>query len=171
MKKLIVISAALLLCSVTSSFAQKYFMVSSEEIFKSLAEYNQAIETLDKMEAQYIENIENAYELIEEQYNTYKEQANFLSESNRSLKEAQIIENEKKVTEYQEKTLGDNGDLIKKRIELIQPIQEKVFGVIETYAQSQGYDMVIDIATTPSIIYYKPELDKTNEIIESLKTK
>lgn len=170
MKKIIFISAALLMCSV-ASFAQTYFMVNSEKVFTSIAEYNQAIETLDKLEEQYTTNIEESYAILEKQYNTYKEQANFLSEASRSEKEAQIVENENKITAYSEKTLGDNGELMQKRIELIQPIQERVFAVIDTYAKDNNYAMAIDLATTPSIIYNKPELDKTDDIIEILKTK
>lgn len=167
MKKIILVLLAVVAYN-TASFAQSYFVVSSEKIFKAIPAYTQAIEDLEQLEELYIANITNAYELIEEQYNTYKEQASFLSDSNRQAKEAQIIENENKVTEYRENTLGDDGELMKKRIELIQPIQDKVFGIIDNYARNNGYSMVIDISTTPSVVYYTSDVDKTDAIIELL---
>ncbi|MFI3266152.1 MAG: OmpH family outer membrane protein [Rikenellaceae bacterium] len=168
MRKLTLVITALFALNVTS-FAQTYFIVNSEQIFKSLSAYTKAIETLDELEGTYQDNIDKAYQTIEEQYNTYKQQAAYLSDAERTAKENQIIENEKKITEYTETTLGDNGELMKKRIELIQPIQDKVFTVINNYATTNNISMVIDVATTPSVVYYNPSLDKTNAIIELLK--
>ena len=39
-----------------------------------------------------------------------------------------------------------DGTLMKKRLELIQPIQKKVFDAISAYAKSHGYDLVLDSA-------------------------
>ena len=38
---------------------------------------------------------------------------------------------------------------MKKRIELIQPIQKRVFDAIANYAAQNGYELVLDAASTP----------------------
>ena len=58
---------------------------------------------------------------------------------------------------------------MKKRVELIQPIQQKVFKAIEQYAQAKGYDMIIDIAQNATMLYYSPKADKTEDIILLVK--
>ena len=63
----------------------------------------------------------------------------------------------------------DGVDLMKKRLELIQPIQKKVFDAINAYAQSHGYDLVLDSASNPTLLYNAPKLDQTEGVIKSLK--
>ena len=58
---------------------------------------------------------------------------------------------------------------MKKRIELIQPIQKKVFDAIETYAEQHGYDLVLDSSGNASLLYNSPKLDHTQQVIEALK--
>ena len=58
---------------------------------------------------------------------------------------------------------------MKKRLELIQPIQ-KVFDAINAYAQSHGYDLALDSASNPTPLYNAPKLDaQTEGVIKSLK--
>ena len=59
--------------------------------------------------------------------------------------------------------------MIKKRLELIKPIQERVFAAINQYAETNQITMVIDRANNQTLLYYAPALDKTNAIITLLK--
>ena len=58
---------------------------------------------------------------------------------------------------------------MKKRLELIQPIQKKVFDAIEQYATSNGYDLVLDSAANPTMLYKSEKVDQTDAVIELLK--
>ena len=69
----------------------------------------------------------------------------------------------------QESLFGKDGTLMKKRLELIQPIQKKVFDAINAYAQSHGYALVLDSASNPTLLYNAPKLDQTEGVIKSLK--
>jgi outer membrane protein len=53
---------------------------------------------------------------------------------------------------------------------LVKPIQDKVYASIEAYAQKRGYDFIFDRSSDASMLYANPELDKTQEIIDNLKT-
>ena len=80
-----------------------------------------------------------------------------------------ILDAEAKATKYQESLFGSNGELMKKRLELIQPIQAQVFAVIEAISQQNGFDLVIDIASNPTVLYYSSKVDYTEKVIEALK--
>ena len=54
-------------------------------------------------------------------------------------------------------------------MELIQPIQKRVFSAIESYAREAGYDLVIDSASNPTLIYRSEQVDKTQAVIDRLK--
>jgi outer membrane protein len=58
---------------------------------------------------------------------------------------------------------------MKKRMELIQPIQERVFNMIDRFAKQYGYDLVIDISANPTVLYYSSKIDYTESIISALK--
>jgi outer membrane protein len=58
---------------------------------------------------------------------------------------------------------------MKKRLELIQPIQKRVFGTIQSFSKQYGYDLVIDIAANPTVLYYSEKVNFTDRIIEALK--
>ena len=168
MKRLIIALAAIII-SFGAASAQKYIVVNSEQIFRSIAEYNSAMSTLDAMAKDYQSKIDAAYAKIESMYNSYLSQKQTLSATSQQAKEQEILTEERKVAEYQEAVFGNEGLMIKKRIELIQPIQKKVFAAIESYAKEGGYEMVLDKASNASMLYNSESVDHTNKIIELLK--
>ena len=58
---------------------------------------------------------------------------------------------------------------MKKRIELIKPIQERVFAAIESYAKRVGADVVIDSSNNPTLLYTSAAAERTDEVIQSLQ--
>ncbi len=168
MKRLI-LTAAIVLASAGMAFAQKYIVVDSEKIFKSIAEYNEAIKTLDSLSEKYQEVVDAKFKDVENLYNTYVSQKASLSASTRNAYEQQILSQEKAATEYQQSVFGNDGVIMKKRIELIQPIQSRVFSAIEKYAKENGCDMVLDIASNPSVLFYSDAVNHTDAVIDILK--
>ena len=149
--------------------AQNYIIVNSEKIFKSLDNYNQAITSLDELAKQYQSQVDAKYEEIEKLYNTYQSQKQSLSAATRQARENEIITREQEAQEYQESLFGQEGELMKKRLELIQPIQEQVFGAIEAYAKEVGADMVLDSSNNPTLLYNNPAIERTQQVIDALK--
>ena len=76
---------------------------------------------------------------------------------------------EQEAQEYQESLFGQEGTLMKKRLELIQPIQKKVFDAIEAYAKQVGAAAVIDSSNNPTLLYASPSAEHTQQVIELLK--
>ena len=160
---------AIALLSVTFVSAQNYMVVNSEKVFKSLTSYNNALETLDDLAESYQNTVDQKFAAVEQMYNSYMQQRASLSESYRQQREKAILDAEAEATEYQEKIFGTDGTLMQKRLELIQPIQDKVFGAIESYAKRYGYDLVIDSASNPTLLYNSEKVDFTDRIIEALR--
>lgn len=176
MKRLIVLFVVMC-CAVGTMHAQSqtqvqgYVFINSEAVFKSQTDYNDAIKQLDDLAEQYQKEIDQAFADLDEQYNNYIAQRGYLSETSKKMREDEIINRERELKQYQEQIFGPEGDLMKKRVELIKPIQERVFGMINSYAESHGLGMIIDRANNQTLLYYAPALDKTEEIINLLNTK
>lgn len=149
--------------------AQNYMVVDSEKVFKSISEYNTALESLETLAEDYQEKVDAKFAEVETLYNNYMQRRASLSESARQQQEQLILQKEAEATQYQESLFGTDGELMKKRLELIQPIQQRVFSTIESFSKQYGYDLVIDISANPTILYYSTKVDFTDRIIESLK--
>ena len=92
-----------------------------------------------------------------------------LAASTRASVEQQILQKEEEAQKYQQELFGEDGKLMQKRIELIKPIQTKVFAAIEAYAKANGYDLVLDKASNASMLYVNDAIDHTAQVIEQLK--
>ena len=167
--KLLILTLALVLGIAIMASAQNYAVVNSEKIFKSIDQYNQAITQLDQMANDYQTKVDAKFEEVEKIYNAYMQRRSQLSAASQQANEENILKLEQEAQKYQESIFGTDGELMKKRLELIQPIQKRVFEAIEAYAKQKGYDMIIDISQNATMLYYSERADHTDEIIALLK--
>ena len=167
MKRLILIAAFVL--SAGTLAAQNYIIVNSEKVFKSIDAYNTALSTLDKLAEQYQDMVAAKFAEVETLYNNYMNQKASLTAATRQTRENDILAKEKAAQEYQETLFGNDGTLMKKRVEMIEPIQKKVFSAIEAYAKQVGADVVLDSANNPTLLYSNPSVDRTQQVIDVLK--
>ena len=162
MKRLILIAAFILTAGTLA--AQNYIIVNSEKVFKSIDAYNTAISDLDKLAKQYQTQVDTKFNEVETLYNNYQVQKTSLSAAARQVRENAILQKEKEAQEYQE-------SLMKKRVEMISPIQKQVFAAIEAYAKQVGADLVFDSANNPTLLYNNPAVERTQQVIDALKKK
>ncbi len=164
-----IIALVAVLFAANIASAQNYMVINSETVFKSLKEYNSALEQIETLSAEYQAKVDAKFQEVEKLYNNYMQQRASLSEGVRQQYEQNILKKESEATEYQESLFGTDGELMKQRMSLIQPIQKRVFDAIESVSQQYGYDLVIDIAANPTVLYYSSKVDFTERIIEALK--
>lgn len=169
MKRLTLILAFVLSAAGFAAAQNNTVVVNSEKIFKSIDAYNQALTQLDQMAEQYQKDVDEKFKAVEELYNAYMQRKSTLSQASQQANEENILKLEKEATEFQESIFGTDGTLMKRRIELIQPIQKQVFDTIEAYAKEKDIDMVIDIAQNATMLYHSAESDHTQAIIDRLK--
>lgn len=167
MKRLIMtmVLAAAAWCTAS---AQRYMVVDSEKLFKSIAAYNEALKTLDSEAESYQSQVDQKFKEVEQMYNTYMAQKNSLTASAQQSRENAILAKEKEASEFQQKIFGTDGTLMKRRLALIQPIQQRVFAAIEAYAKANGFDLVLDSASNAAMLYRSEAVDHTQQVIEAL---
>ena len=167
MKRLILIAVFVLTTGTLA--AQNYIIVNSEKVFKSIDAYNTALSTLDKLAEQYQDMVDAKFAEVETLYNNYMNQKASLTAATRQARENDILAKEKAAQEYQETLFDNDGTLMKKRVEMIEPIQKQVFSAIEAYAKQVGADVVLDSANNPTLLYSNPSVDRTQQVIDVLK--
>ncbi len=149
------------------SWSQKSIVIDVTYILEKQDSYEKAQDQLDQLAATWRQDIAEEHDKIKSLYNKYQAEQVLLSDEMKRQREEEIMTNEKAVMNMQKQKFGPEGELFKKRQELVQPIQDKVYGAIESFASDRGYDIVFD--TSGTIIYVSPDYDKTDDIIRKLK--
>ncbi len=166
-RSIVTLLLAVVACGVVS--AQKFFVIDSEKVFKSVAAYNEAMASLDNLSKEYQQTVEAKYQQVETLYNQYQAQKASLSAEARQSAERTILAQEQEAQQLQQSLFGTEGQLMKRRKELIEPVQKRVFAAIEKFAKQGGYDLVLDKASNTTMLYSSQAVDHTQQIIEMLK--
>jgi outer membrane protein len=154
--------------SVTAIHAQRIAIVDITKVLEQMPDYKEAQNQLDGIAAQWRQEISIEYDQIKAMYNKYQAEQVLLSEDARKQKEDEIMEREKQARELQREKFGPEGALFRKRQDLVQPIQERVYAAIKTYAEDRGFDFIFDKGGTGGLIFSNAEYDKTDDIIRAL---
>ena len=125
---------AVLTFGFTSAQAQKTGVVDIAKILDNITEYQEAQKQLDKIASEWNQEISMEYDKIKSLYNKYQAEQVLLSDSERKKREDEIMDKEKEVREMQKTKFGPEGDLYKKRQDLVEPIQAKVYKAITEFA-------------------------------------
>lgn len=166
-KTLSLLFAAFFLFSLSAN-AQKIAFVDVQEILENIAEYQEAQTELDRLANQWRQEIAQEYDVIKGMYNRYQAEQVLLSEDARKQREDEIMNKEKEVRDMQRDKFGPEGALFQRRQELVQPIQERVYAAIESYANERGYDFIFDRSSESGMIFTNPQYNKTEDILRRL---
>lgn len=166
MKKIFLV-AVLALLTITG-FSQKYAYINSEYILSKMSEYKEAQAELDRIAVQWQKEIEAKFASIDSMYKKYQVESITMPEQIKKNREEAIIAQEKAAKDLQKKRFGQNGDLFKKREELVKPIQDRVINTINDYAKEKNYAFVFDTAGEMTIIYADPKWDINEAILQKL---
>ena len=151
--------------------AQKYCYVDTQYILDNMPEYAEAQNELNKTSEKWQREIELRYEAIDNMNKAYRAERVLLTEDMKRARELEIEESEKEAKELQKKRFGLNGDLFKKREELIKPIQDMIFKAIKELAEGGNYMVIFDKSSQSSIIYASPKYDKSDRILKKMGIK
>ncbi len=148
--------------------AQKYALVDMEYIMSNIPAYERANEQLNQVSKKWQAEVEALDNQAKTLYKNYQNEAVFLSEAQKKEREQTIVDKEKEASELKKKYFGPDGELYKKRVSLIEPIQEEIYNAVKGIAQNKGFQLVIDRASDNGIIFASPSIDISNEVLSKL---
>jgi outer membrane protein len=149
-------------------FSQRYAYVDTEYILKNIPAYSAAQEQLDNLAVEWQKEIEDIYSQIDKMYKDFQAEKVLLTEEMRTKRENAIIDKEKEAKKIQKQYFGAEGELYKKRQELIKPIQDDIFNTVKEIASEGNYAVIFDTAGNMSMLYTDPKYDKSDEVLEKL---
>jgi len=168
--KRVILAAFVMLATIAStvSVAQKYAYVDTQYILDNISEYKAALQQLDQLSVNWQKEIEAKYANIDKLYKDYQAEQILLTDDMKKKREAEITAKEKEVKEFQKQKFGYEGELFKKKQELIKPIQDKIYNAVKKMATDQSYAVIFDKSSDLIMLYANPKYDKSDEILTSL---
>lgn len=164
MKKFISVLAIVALSSFTLK-AQKIGYVDTDYILTSIPEYKAAQTEIDKLSVDWQKEIEAKYSEIDKLYKAYQADAILLTDDMKKKRENEIVNKEKEVKELQKQRFGVDGELFKKRQELVKPLQDKIYNAVKAVAERGGLAIILDKAGQVSILYANTKYDKSEDVL------
>ncbi len=168
-KKLFIVPLFLLVSVL--SHAQRYAVIDSKYILEKLGDYKESQSKLDQFSSQWQQEIEKKQAELDKMYKDYDAEQVMLSNELKKKREDELYNREKEVRDLQKKHFGFEGDLFKKRQELIKPIQDRVYVAIQKLAIERSYDFILDKSEGITVIFADPKLDKSDEVLKFLSVK
>jgi outer membrane protein len=170
MKKILLAACCLMLFAV-AAHAQRYAIVDSKYILEKMQDYKDAQKKLDQVSEDWQKEIDAKQATLERMYKEYEAEQVMLTDELKKKREDQLFNLEKELRDLQRKRFGFEGDLFKKRQELIKPIQDKVYNAIQKIAVQRSYDFILDKSEGITVIFADPKLDRSEDVLKELGVK
>ena len=169
MKKFLVISA--LIIAGFNANAQRYAIIDSKFILDRVPEYKEAQKRLDQFSDLWQKEIDQKQTVLNKMYKDYDAEQVMLPDDLKKKREDELFNKEKELRDLQKKRFGFEGDLFKKRQELIKPIQDKVYNAVQKLAVEKQYDFILDKSEGITVIFADPKLDKSEDVLRNMGVK
>jgi outer membrane protein len=170
MKKLIILAVSMLFLT-TVGLAQRYAIIDTKYILSKMPEYTEAQQKLDMLSAEWQKEIDAKQGELDQMYRNYEAEQVMLSDQLKKKREDELFNKEKELRDLQRKRFGFEGDLFKKRQELIKPVQDKVYNAVQKLAVARQYDFILDKSEGITVIFADPKLDKSDDVLKEVGVK
>ena len=167
MKKFLILIAFSFTMAATVQ-AQRYAIIDTRYILDKLPDYRSAQKNLDDIASGWQKEIDKQEADLNKMYVDFESEKVMLSEDLRKKREDQLFVKEKTLRDLQRQRFGFEGDLFKKRQELIKPIQDKVYNAVQKLAVQRGYDFILDKSEGITVIFADPKLEKSEDVLREL---
>lgn len=148
--------------------AQRYAVIDTRYILNKLPEYEEAQKKLDAFSIQWQKEIDDKQMVLDQLYRNFEAERVMLSEELLKKREDDLFNREKELRDLQKKRFGFEGDLFKRRQELVKPIQDRVYNAVQKIAVARQYDLVLDKSEGITIIFADPKLDRSDDVLKEL---
>jgi outer membrane protein len=151
--------------------AQRYAIIDSKYILDKVPEYKEAQTKLDNFSELWQKELDQKQAAMEKMYKEYDAEQVMLTDALKKKREDELFNKEKELRDLQKKRFGFEGDLFKKRQELIKPVQDRVYNAVQKLAVEKQYDFILDKSEGITVIFADPKLDKSDDVLRNMGVK
>jgi outer membrane protein len=142
--------------------------VDTRFILNKMPDYPDSIAKLNNLSALWQKEIDDKQAILDRMYKDFEKDEAMLTDEVKKKRSDQIFNHEKELRDLQRSRFGFEGDLFKKKQELVKPIEDRVNIAIKSTATRLSYTIVIDKSEGNTVMFSKPTLDITEEVEKEL---
>lgn len=161
---LLLVSAILFACMPANSQDLKFGHINSQELLTSMPESDSAQATIEKLAADYEQQLEEMRVELNKKYDEYLTNRDSYTDLIRQTKEADITEMQQRIGNFEQVA---QQDLQQQQQTLIQPVLEKANNAIKEVAEENGFVYIFDISRGNPVFFSEKSID----IISLVRTK
>ena len=148
---------------------QEIAYIDSEYILEQLPQYATVQQRLDRLTQRWEQEIAAQEARVDTLQEEFRARELLYTDEERQRKRRQIEKAEQRVRQLRQRYFGsEQGQLYRRQQELMRPIQERVLTAVETIAEGEGYDYVIDKSGPALFMYASEDHDLTQAVLEEL---
>jgi len=168
--RIIVVFLALLLMSAGSVSAQaKLAYINSDEVLEKYKEAIDVKKQLAELESQWRDEAQKKEKEIKELNEQLESQSLLLSQERKTAKQQDIQALYTKYQQFlQEKWDPQQGEAVKKQLELIQPVYDKINLAIKKIGETDGYAYIFDVVQGNILYASEKQVNLTEALVEVL---
>ncbi|MDI1232658.1 MAG: OmpH family outer membrane protein [bacterium] len=168
MKLKIILFSAFMAISAIALNAQKFGYVDTDYILGQMTEYRGAQKQLNEISQKWESDLKIMKDEVDKLYKDYKAEEILLSAAQKKEREDAIVAKEDAMKKFEQEKFGVNGELFKKRKELIDPIQDKISSAVFKVAKDNALDFIFDKSANMNILFSNPKYDRSDDVLDVL---
>ncbi|RDK83007.1 OmpH family outer membrane protein [Marinirhabdus gelatinilytica] len=142
--------------------------IDMEYILESVPEYQEAATQLDGKVQRWKADIEKMNKEIDQMKLNLANERVLLTKELIEEREEEIKILEDEMIKYQQDRFGPNGDLVIQRRQLVQPIQDQVFNIVQEIAEAKKYDFIFDKSADVVMLFAAKRNDISENVLRSI---
>ncbi len=170
MKKVLVLAAMVGALASAGNAQTKIGHINSEAVMQALPEAADAQKSLDALVAQWEAELQKMQGEWKRRFDEYDKRKLILTDQARADQERELRDLDQRIVEYRNKKFGQNGELFQKQNEVMKPLQNKMFKVLEEIANEDGYDYIFDRSGEVLLLFASDKHDLTSQVIARMKS-
>ncbi len=143
--------------------------IDMEYILESVPEYKEASIQLEGKVQRWKQDIEKKQKEIDQMKLNLANERVLLTKELIDEREEEIKIKEDEMLQYQQDRFGPNGDLMIQRRQLVQPIQDQVFNIVQEVAEAKKYDFIFDKSADVVMLFAAKRNDISDVVLKSIE--
>lgn len=167
----VLFSIVFVAASFTVSHAQKgarIGYIDMEYILENVPEYQEAKNQLSSKVSKWKRDLDKMRQEIEQLKLNLSNERILLTKELIEEQEEEIKILEDEMIAYQQSRFGPGGDLDVQRRQLVQPIQDQVFNLVQELAEAKKYDFIFDKSADVVMLFAAKRNDVSDQILRSI---
>jgi outer membrane protein len=160
----------LLLAPAITAQNLKLGFVDSQKIFEGLPEAQAAQKQLDARLQQWQDTLEVMSRNYLADFEAYQAQQGAMSTAAKEERQQELLRMQQAVQDYRTAKFGQGGEAARMRIDILNPLQQKVLEAIEEVAKEEKINFMFDKLEDAAILLYADaKFDYTFKVLDRLK--